>query len=96
MAVYVDNMNAPYGRMIMCHMIADTTDELLAMADKIGVNRKWIQEAGTWQEHFDISLGAKKKAIAAGAKEITMMQLGRMTASRHNSPLKDLINTNKH
>lgn len=55
--VYIDNMNAPFGRMIMCHMIADTKEELLEMADKIGVQRKWIQEEGTWQEHFDVSLG---------------------------------------
>lgn len=25
-------------------MLADTTDELLAMADRIGVQRKWIQK----------------------------------------------------
>lgn len=48
MAVYVDNFNAPYGRMTMCHMIADTTDELLEMVDSIGVNRKWIQYEGTF------------------------------------------------
>ena len=42
MSVYVDNMQAPFGNMVMCHMWADTDDELLAMADAIGVQRKWI------------------------------------------------------
>ena len=70
MAVYIDNFNAPFGRMLMCHMIADTKDELLNMVDKIGVQRKWIQEEGTYNEHFDVCLSAKKKAIAAGAIEI--------------------------
>jgi len=55
-AVYVDNMRAIYGRMVMCHMVADTTAELLAMADTIGVARKWLQHAGTYREHFDIAL----------------------------------------
>lgn len=43
MSVYVDNMAAPFGRMLMCHMWADTLDELLAMADRIGVQRNWLQ-----------------------------------------------------
>jgi hypothetical protein len=38
--VYVDNMNAHFGDMIMCHMVADSNDELLAMADRIGVKRR--------------------------------------------------------
>jgi hypothetical protein len=30
--VYVDDMRAPYGRMIMCHMAADTYREFLGMS----------------------------------------------------------------
>lgn len=70
MGVYVDDMNAKYGRMIMCHLFADTTAELLEMADKIGVQRKWLQHAGTYKEHFDICLSKKAKAVALGAVEI--------------------------
>lgn len=80
--VYVDNYNAPFGRMIMCHMIADTTAELLEMVDKIGVQRKWIQDAGTGREHFDISLCKKKLAIGFGAKEITPRELAKITSER--------------
>lgn len=76
MTVYVDDVRHQFGRMVMCHMWADTLDELLAMADRIGVQRKWIQghptlsfgkhRAASWV-HFDISLGMKAKAIEAGA-----------------------------
>ena len=68
MTVYVDDVRLPFGRMIMCHMWADSFDELLAMADRIGVQRKWLQQPpkASWV-HFDISLGKKALALAAGA-----------------------------
>lgn len=68
MAVYVDDVRHPYGRMIMCHMWADTLDELLAMADRIGVARKWLQKPpkASWV-HFDICITKKQRAIALGA-----------------------------
>ncbi len=69
--VYVDNMRAQYGRMRMCHMLADTTGELLQMADKIGVARKWIQKAGKPEEHFDIAQSKRMQAVKLGAVEIT-------------------------
>lgn len=75
MAVYVDDMSADYRGMKMCHMSADSTEELLAMADCIGVQRKWIQSAGTWKEHFDICLSKRAKAVKAGAVQVTMRQL---------------------
>lgn len=74
--VYVDDMRAPYGRMVLCHMVADSTAELRAMADRIGLQYRWIQHVGTAAEHFDISLQARAKAVKAGAREVTRRQLG--------------------
>ena len=82
MAVYIDDFNARYRGMIMCHMIADTTEELLEMADKIGVQRKWIQDYGTNREHFDVCLTKKQKAIQFGAIEIGFRELATKTADR--------------
>lgn len=39
MAVYVDNAKHPYRGMLMAHMWADSERELLAMVDKIRVER---------------------------------------------------------
>lgn len=82
MTVYVDDMQAQFGRMKMCHMIADSTDELLAMADRIGVARRWLQKAGTSQEHFDIAMTKRRLAVEAGAIEVSRMQLGRILRER--------------
>ena len=75
MTVYVDDMEASFGRMKMCHMIADSHEELIEMVQRIGVKRKWIQDEGTYREHFDISKGMRRLAVLFGAKEITMMEL---------------------
>jgi hypothetical protein len=52
----------------MCHLWADTEEELHAMADRIGVARRWHQRPpkASWS-HYDISLGKKALAIARGA-----------------------------
>lgn len=73
MAVYVDNYydtGVTFRGMKMCHMIADYTKELITMADKIGVNKKWIQHPGTLNEHFDICYSKRVLAVKNGAKEI--------------------------
>lgn len=82
MTVYVDDMRASFGRYVMCHMMADTTEELLAMADTIGVKRKWLQFGGTWKEHFDIALTKKALAIQSGAVLITRKELTLKMMSR--------------
>lgn len=85
MTVYVDDMYAPYGSMRLCHMLADTTEELLAMADRIGVQRRWIQHAGTHKEHFDIATTKRSMAVQAGAVRITWRVAGAMTARRRET-----------
>lgn len=77
MAVYVDDMKAPYRGMLMCHMSADTTAELLAMADRIKVARKWIQAGGTHREHFDICQAKRALAVSFGAEEVTQREMAR-------------------
>jgi len=83
MAVYVDDMRAPFGRMVMCHMLADSDEELHAMADRIGVARRWWQSpAKTSGSHYDIALSKRALAVSAGAVEITMKQASAMNARR--------------
>jgi len=82
MAVYVDDMEAPYGRMKMCHMLADSDDELHAMADRIAVARRWHQAPPKHSSHYDIALTKKALALDAGAVAITWRQAGAMNARR--------------
>ncbi|MBW9102898.1 DUF4031 domain-containing protein [Paraburkholderia phenoliruptrix] len=82
MTVYVDDMRAKFGRMVMCHMIADTDDELHATAERIGVARKWHQAPPKHDSHYDIALSKRAAAVAAGAVEITWRQTGAMVMRR--------------
>lgn len=82
MAVYVDDMRASFGRMVMCHMVADSDDELHAMAALIGVARRWHQAPPRHDSHYDIALSKRAAAVAAGAIEITWREAGAMCFRR--------------
>lgn len=91
MAVYVDDMQAAFGRMKMCHMFADSHEELVAMADTIGVARRWIQYPGhPVKEHFDICLSKRALAVRAGAQEVTWADYGRWAGGRGRVPAPSL------
>lgn len=68
MPVYVDKAANPFGRMIMCHMIADTVAELHEFAARIGLKREWFQPFS--RPHYDLSKGRRSAAMAAGAIEL--------------------------
>jgi len=69
MPVYVDAPIHRLGRMRMCHMLADSPSELHAMADRIGVQRRWYQHNAS-SPHYDICKSKRDLAVAAGAIEV--------------------------
>lgn len=78
MAVYVDSAKITYRSMKMSHMLADTTEELLDMASRIGINHRWIQKPTTPKEHFDICEQMRKEALRLGAIEVSSKDLVRI------------------
>lgn len=83
MTVYVDDARHEYGRMLMCHMMADSDEELHRMADRIGVARKWWQSPEkTSGSHYDICQSKRALAVQRGAVEITQRQAAAMNHRR--------------
>lgn len=77
MACYVDPLfdiaglskNWPYAQ--ACHLMADTLDELHAMADKLGLRRAWYQGPGKASHpHYDLTPNKRRQAVVLGAVEV--------------------------
>lgn len=87
MTVYVDDMYqdpmGEYRGMKMSHMLADSDEELHAMAILIGMNTDWHQAPPKSQySHYDIALAKRHLAVKAGAVEITLRQASAMCTRR--------------
>lgn len=65
--VYVDKQKNMLERMKLCHMLADSLDELHEMAERIGLKREWFQPKST--PHYDVNLERRKLALRFGAVE---------------------------
>lgn len=74
MTVYVDDAKNPYGRMIMCHMLADDVEELHNMATSIGVARRHFQNKTKFL-HYDICKQMRSRAVNLGAEEVTTKEM---------------------
>lgn len=72
-AVYVDAPVWPYRGMMMCHMFAEKVEDLHAMADRIGVQRRWFQNKPGFP-HYDICKSKRALAVARGAVEVNRRQ----------------------
>lgn len=90
MTVYVDNLRMParVGRIQAnwSHLTADSTEELLAFAAKLGLRPSWIQNPGhVWKEHFDVTDTKRALAIKLGAREITMREATALWAAKREA-----------
>jgi len=84
--IYVDNAQIPYGRMKMCHLFGDSTEELLAMAKTIGLPKTaTLQNPGQPNEHIDLSMTYRDKAIKAGAVEVSSRELVKLIRMRRTA-----------
>lgn len=74
MSCYVDRLR-PFGWRIRgrktesCHLLADTLDELHAMAAAIGLKRAWFQDKRSGK-HYDLAPSKRAAAVALGAIEL--------------------------
>lgn len=59
--------------MVMCHMVADTLEELHDMAEMLGLKRSWFQNKR--MPHYDISKSVRARAVGLGAVEISSREL---------------------
>jgi hypothetical protein len=64
-----------------CHLLADTRDELHTMADAVGMPRRFFQDH-PWRWHYDLPEPLRKKAVAAGAVEVTTRQVAELLKAR--------------
>lgn len=68
----------------MCHMIADTLEELHKMARQIGLRREWFQGSRSFP-HYDVSLSRRHEAIRRGAVKLGRKEfVARMREIRRN------------
>ncbi len=58
--------------MKLCHLLADTEDELHSMAARLGMERIWFQDRRV--PHYDICRRRRALAIKAGVVEINRKQ----------------------
>lgn len=79
MTIYIDDMQRParIGPVdgVWSHLLSDLPGaagqaELLAFADELGIEARWIQNAGTPTEHFDVTEPTRQRALALGAVPI--------------------------
>lgn len=81
MSVYVGESIYEFGRMVMCHMVADSRVELHEMADAIGIDRRHFQSKSS-MPHYDISKSKRKIAVEKGAVEVTEREIVEMVRKR--------------
>jgi hypothetical protein len=85
MTCYVDSLrsypDAGFRYAEFCHLLADTREELHAMADRLGVPRRFFQDH-PWRWHYDLPQHLRAAAIEHGATPVTMHFVGSLLKQR--------------
>ena len=90
-SVYVDTLRSNgwvlRGRRVQnCHMLADTLDELHAMARQVGMRIEWFQPSPPASaDHYDLTARRRADAVAHGAIELDDEALVKLLRSRRRS-----------
>lgn len=61
------------------HLQADTTDELHAFAERLGLRRAWFQSkpGRPWHDHYDLTREGRRRAIDLGAVPVPWREAAR-------------------
>ena len=88
MSCYVDAARSYPGAGLrfaqFCHLLADSRDELHAMADELGVPRRVFQDH-SWRWHYDLPRHLRAEAIRLGAVEVDLHEVGALLRARRES-----------
>ena len=85
MSCYVDAVRAypkaglPFQE--FCHLLADSRDELHAMAERLGVPRRLFQEH-PWRWHYDLPAHVREHAVRLGTIEVDLHTVGELLRRR--------------
>lgn len=79
MGVIVDPLfpttpNARWRYKYAAHLSADTLEELVAFATRLGLKERWIQVSANGIVHFDLTKGMREKAIRLGAESVDVRE----------------------
>lgn len=88
MACYVDTVrsypDAGLRFTDFCHLLADTREELHAIADTLGIPRRFFQDH-PWRWHHDLPAHLRPRAIELGARELTLREVGLLLRARRHA-----------
>lgn len=84
-AVYVDGVqeyaDRGYRFTHFCHLLADTEDELHAMADALGMPRR-IYQPHPYRWHYDLPAHLRPAALELGAVEVSRQEVVALLRAR--------------
>lgn len=72
-----------------CHLLADTREELHAMADSIDMPRRFFQDH-PWRWHYDLPRHLRGRAVGNGARELTLHEVGALLRQRRRALPSDV------